>query len=248
MPYLQASPADLQRAFRISDEDLPDAAVIVGVLNTRAYGEYLTSIWPTAREIVERVWLVEADGQRVWYIATFGGAMAATYAHLAVKLGARAVFQFGVMGGLQDGWDVGDVLVPDVIIGRDGVSRQLSRNRPIVPERSLTSALTQTLSANGRGVRTGTLVTTTTISFERPTDIARWRRAGYAGVEMEAAATLGVAAHFGVPATSAFVLMDNLAVDHTVFAVTDADRLRIRTAREAMERSVPDVLASSIGS
>lgn len=63
---------------------------------------------------------------------------------------------------------------------------------------------------------------------------------------MEAAATLAVAAHFGVPATSAFVLMDNLAVDHTVFAVTDADRRRIRTAREAMERSVPIVLASSV--
>lgn len=248
MPYLQASPADLQRAFGISDEDLPDAAVIVGVLNTRAYGDYLAGIWPTARELVEHLWLVEADGQRVWYIATFGAAMAATYTHLAVKLGARAVFQFGVMGGLQDGWDVGDVLVPDVIIGRDGVSRQLSRNQPITPEHALTVALTHALSANGLGVRTGTLVTTTTISFERPTDISRWQRAGFAGVDMEAAATLAVAAHFGVPATSAFVLMDNLAVDHTVFAVTDADRLRIRTAREVMERSVPAVMASSIGS
>ncbi len=103
------------------------------------------------------------------------------------------------------------------------------------------------LSANGRRVRTGILVTTTTISLERSTDISRWRRAGYAGVEMEAAATLAVAAHFGVPATSAFVLMDNLAVDHTVFALTDADRLRIRTAREAMERAVPVVLASFAG-
>jgi hypothetical protein len=140
MPYLQASAADLQRVHHIGDDDLPEAAVLVGVSSFRRYGQYLTAIWPAAREVAERLWLIETNGRRVWHVATFGGAMAATYAHLAVNLGARAIFQFGLVGSLQNGWEVGD--------------------------------------------------------------------------------------------------------GHTLFNLTDADRLRIRTAREAMERCVPEVLVS----
>lgn len=77
-------------------------------------------------------------------------------------------------------------------------------------------------------------MTTTTIAFERTSDIARWRRCGYAGVEMECAATVSVAAHMGVPATAAFTPMDNLAVGHTVFTRSDEDRRRVSAAKNAI--------------
>lgn len=247
MPYLDASSADLQRSFRLADGDLPHGAVLVGTLSISAYQGFLRTLWPGAREVEERVTLVHADGRNIWFIVAFGAALAATFAHLAVKLGARAVLQLGAIGGLQPGWEIGQILVPYQVIGRDGVSRQLSRNRPLVTDPAMSAALTSELAASGLIVKHGMLVTTTTIAFERPMDIARWGRAGYAGVEMEAAATMAVATHFGVPAAGAFVLFDDLASARTVFALSDDDRRRARAAREPLARAAAMVVARASG-
>jgi purine-nucleoside phosphorylase len=102
------------------------------------------------------------------------------------------------------------------------------------------------LDGSGLTIRSGTVVSTTTIAFERPSDIARWRRAGYVGVEMEAAATLAVAARYGVRAAGAFVLLDNLAADHTVFSLTDDERARVRAAREPMTRAAVSALTRAM--
>jgi uridine phosphorylase len=246
MPYLEASAADLQRSFAIADADLPDAAVILGSLRRAAYQEWLGTMWPQARQVDERITHVEIDGCRLWFVVTFGAAMAATFAHLAVRLGAGGIVQLGAIGGLQFGWQVGDVVIPTQVIGRDGVSRQLTRNRPLTPDPSLMAEIGTRLERSGLTIRSGTLVSTTTIAFERPRDIARWRRAGYVGVEMEAAATFAVAAHYGVKAAGAFVLLDNLAADHTVFSLTDDERVRVRAAREPMTRAAVSALTRAM--
>ena len=238
MPYLDASPASLQRMIRVADADLPDAAVLMGQWSQAAYFERVRAIWPDARETEGHSLVIEEQGRRVWITVVFGAAMAATLAHLAAKLGARAIVQIGSMGGLADGWRVGDVLVPSLVVGRDGVSRQLSRNKSIEPNSRLSSALCEELRSRlgPDTIRSGTLVTTTTIALERTSDIARWRRSGYVGVEMECAATLGIASHFGIPTAGAFVLMDNLAEDHTVFMLSDEDARRIKAGKDAILR------------
>lgn len=111
MPYLDATPAALQRMFGIADTDLPDAALVVGQWGQGPYFEHVRSIWPDARDIEEHSILIDAGGRRIWVSVVFGAAMAATVAHFAVKLGARALIQTGSMGGLAPGWNVGDVLV-----------------------------------------------------------------------------------------------------------------------------------------
>lgn len=173
-------------------------------------------------------------GERV-----FGAAMAATITHFAVKLGARAVIQIGSMGGLATGWNVGDVLVPSSVVGRDGVSRQLSRGRPIEPSARLSQHLADELAARLTGIplRRGPLVTTTTISLERSADVSRWRRSGFAGVEMECAATLATAHHLGATATGAFVLVDNIAEGHAFYDLDDGQEDRVRRAKDPVLRS-----------
>jgi uridine phosphorylase len=176
MPYFDATPAALQRMFGIADTDLPDAALVVGQWGQGPYFEHARSIWPDARDIEEHSILIDAGGRRIWVSVVFGAAMAATVAHFAVKLGARALIQTGSMGGLAPGWNVGDVLVPSLVVGRDGVSRQLSRNKPIEPNGDLSGRLTSELAnrLQTSAVRRGTLVSTTTISLERRSDITRW--------------------------------------------------------------------------
>ena len=239
MPYFDAAPAALQHMFGIADADLPDAAIVVGQWGQRPYFELARSIWPQARDIEEHSILVEVGGRRIWVSVVFGAAMAATVAHFAVKLGARALIQTGSMGGLAPGWNVGDVLVPSLVVGRDGVSRQLSRNKPIEPSGGLSGRLASELAdrLQPSAVRRGTLVSTTTFSFERRSDIARWKRSGFAGVEMECAATLSTARHFGAAATGAFVLIDNVADDHTFFDLTEDHETRIRAAKDAVLRA-----------
>jgi len=62
---------------------------------------------------------------------------------------------------------------------------------------------------------------------------------------MEAAATLAVASHFGVPATGAFVLYDNLGANHTIFDRSAADSRRTTSAREPMTRAAAAAVASA---
>lgn len=246
MPYLNVSRADLQRSHGLADADLPDAAILDGVWSVRGGFERLQALHPETREITERIALVEIDGRRVWVVFVFGGAMAATHAHMAAVLGARVVLQIGTYGGLAAGGRVGDVLVPAEVIGRDGVSRQLSRNRPIVADPSLRRGLRDQLRAGGIEAQDGTLVSTTTIALERHRDIRRWMRAGYAGVEMEAAATLSTAQHFGLPAAGGFVLIDNIGSDHTVFDLSADERHRVRDARDALlSAAIASVAAAS---
>lgn len=234
MPYLEADPADLQRSHALAGADLPDAAVLFGAWSLSGRVEQLRARYAAARQVMERTALVEVDGRRVWVIFVFGGAMAATHAHLAAVLGARAILQVGTFGGLVPRARVGDVLLPSLVIGRDGVSRQLSRNLPIAPDAVLRRTLDRELRQRRIEPSDGTLVSTTTIALERPRDIRRWVRAGYAGVEMEAAATISTAQHFGIPAAGGFVLIDNVGSDHTVFALTDDERERVHDARDTL--------------
>jgi len=247
MPYLDANATDLQRSHGLADADLPDAAILDGVWNVRAAWERVARLAPNVREVSERIALIEIDGSRVWYVFVLGGAMAATHAHHAAVLGARVILQLGTFGGLAAEGAVGDVLLPSEVIGRDGVSRQLSRNRPIRPDPTLRGLLEEQLQAVGVTPRDGTLVSTTTIVLERPRDISRWVRAGYAGVEMEAAATLSTANHFGVPSAGALVLIDNVGSGHTVFALSDDERLRVKTAREQVFNTALSVAGSAAG-
>ena len=141
MPYFDAPASSLQRMFGIADRDLPDAAVVLGQWGQGGYFQHLRDIWPETREIEEHTALIGADGRQIWVSVVFGAPMAATIAHFAVRLGARAVIQIGSMGGLTPGWNIGDVLVPSLVIGRDGVSRQLSRSKAIEPDAELSRHL-----------------------------------------------------------------------------------------------------------
>jgi uridine phosphorylase len=247
MPYFDAPPASLQRMFGIADANLPEAAIVVGQWGQIPYFDLVRTIWPKARDVEEHSILIEEAGRRIWISVVFGAAMAATIAHYAARLGAQAILQIGSMGGLAGGWRVGDVLVPSLVVGRDGVSRQMCRNGRVEPSARLSSSLRDQVASllSDATVRSGTLVSTTTISFETQRDIARWRRSGYVGVEMECAATISTAAHFGVPSAGAFVLIDNIADGHTFFTVIDEDERRVRLARTAVLRaSVAAVVAA----
>ena len=244
MPYLTASATDLQRIHRVRDADLPDGAVLYGIWSAAAGEAEIRTLFPDARPAAERTVLVEIDGRRVWVIWCYGAAMASSHAHVAAALGARAILQVGSFGGLATDGRVGDVLVPRRVLGKDGVSRQQSKGAVIEMDEGLRDRLEAALIAEGATTIDGLLLTTTSISLERDQDIRRWMRAGYAGVEMEAAATAAMARHFGVPTAGAFVLWDNIGVGHTIFTRSEEDRARSKLAQDQILRAAVEVAAT----
>jgi purine-nucleoside phosphorylase len=245
VPYLTASAADLQRIHRVLDADLPHAAVLYGVWSAESFDSEVRSLYPDARSVAERTLAVVAAGRLIWLVHVFGAAMAASHAHLAASLGARSILQVGSFGGLATDGKVGDVLVPSRVLGKDGVSRQQSKGAPIQMDAPLRMQLAGALAAAGATTIDGLLISTTTISLERDRDVRRWVRAGYAGVEMEAAATAAMARHFGIPTAGAFVLWDNIGVGHTIFNRSDEDRERTRIAQLRILRAAVETAAAS---
>jgi uridine phosphorylase len=246
VPYLTAAAHDLQRVYRVRDENLPEALVLYGIWSATAGEAEIRALFPAARPATERTVLVELDGRRVWVAWVYGAAMASSHAHLAAVLGARSILQVGSYGGLATDGKVGDVLVPSRVLGKDGVSRQQSKGVPIDMDPGLRARLNAALVAGGATTIDGLLISTTTISLERDSDVRRWLRAGYAGVEMEAAATAAMARHFDVPTAGAFVLWDNIGVGHTIFTRTDADRERTRLAQDLILRAAVEVAAAAV--
>lgn len=243
VPYLTASAADLQRIHRVRDDDLPDAAVLYGIWSAATGEAEIRALFPEARPAAERTVLVEVGGRQVWLTWCYGAAMASSHAHLAAVLGARAILQVGSYGGLATDGRVGDVLVPSRVLGKDGVSRQQSKGAPIDMDPRLRADLDSALRAAGATTIDGLLITTTSISLERDSDVRRWMRAGYAGVEMEAAATAAMARHFNVPTAGAFVLWDNIGVGHTIFTRSEEDRERTKLAQNQILRAAIEVAA-----
>jgi len=244
VPYLSASALDLQRIHHVRDADLPDAAVLYGIWSAAAGEAEIRALFPDARPAAERTVLVERNGRRVWLTWCYGAAMASSHAHVAAALGARAILQVGSYGGLATAGRVGDVLVPSRVLGKDGVSRQQSKGAAIDMDAGLRDQLDAALVAQGATTIDGLLISTTSISLERDQDIRRWMRAGYAGVEMEAAATAAMARHFGVPTAGAFVLWDNIGVGHTIFTRSEEDRERTQLAQDQILRAAVEVAAA----
>ena len=98
----------------------------------------------------------------------------------------------------------------------------------------LTGSLVYDSKAGEFEFREGPVFTTPAFMAERWEDILRWEREGYAGVEMEAATTLAVAQHFGVPCACLAYLLDNLIEEHDILDVTESQRQTIHGRRNLL--------------
>jgi purine-nucleoside phosphorylase len=89
----------------------------------------------------------------------------------------------------------------------------------------------------------GPVFNTPAFMAEKWEDVLRWQAEGYAGVEMEAATTYAIAAHFGVPAACLLYLLDNLIEERAITHNTAEERARI-LARRALVEDVALALAT----
>ena len=166
------------------------------------------------------------DGRPVTVQSTgMGGPSAAIVCEELVALGARTLIRIGTCGALDPALALGDLLAADAVLPADGTSAALGADGLLRPDPGLTAAL-----AAAAGGRAGLVVSTDLFYDDRPGLARRWREAGAAAVEMEAAALLAVAARHGARAACLLAVSDLIEADAVEAPTAPGPRLE----REAL--------------
>jgi DeoD family purine-nucleoside phosphorylase len=149
------------------------------------------------------------------------------------ELGARTLLRTGTCGALDPELGLGDLLVIEDALARDGVSRRLGAG----PRAAAGSELVERLSAAaGDGVRRGTVVSTD-LYYEDPESHLDRLAAGAIAVEMEAAALFTLGARLNFEA-GGILLVSNLLLP--------VERQIGEEALHAAEQRLGEVAASAL--
>jgi DeoD family purine-nucleoside phosphorylase len=147
-----------------------------------------------------------ADGEPLTIQSTgMGGPSAAIVISELVDIGARRLLRVGTCGALQEGFELGDLLIATEAITADGTSRALGAGDRVAPDPQLLGALRA-----GGGARPATVVSTDLFYEGSRDQERRWLADGAAAVEMEAATLFALAAIRGVQAATLLLVTDVL--------------------------------------
>jgi uridine phosphorylase len=136
--------------------------------------------------------------------------VAADSLEVAIALGIRKLFFFGVCGAISDDLNIGDIIVPTEIVRQEGTSYHYApAGQNVRPDDTLLKEFCTYLSQQS-DVRfcTGKTVTTDAVFRQTLNKELFWRQEGLLGVEMEMSALLTVAAFHGLPAVCMLVVSD----------------------------------------
>ena len=137
-----------------------------------------------------------------------GGPSAAIIIAELADLGARTLLRVGTCGALDDSLLLGDLLAVTDAIAEDGTSRALGAGPRTAAHPDLVSALAAETEADRP--RMATVVSTDLFYDTEPGTEERWRGAGAAAVEMEAATLFALAARRGLRAGALLIATDLL--------------------------------------
>ncbi|TMK39470.1 MAG: purine-nucleoside phosphorylase [Actinobacteria bacterium] len=135
-----------------------------------------------------------------------GGPSAAIVLEELADLGLRRAIRVGSCGALDERLALAELVVAERALADDGASRALAAADTLAADPELTVALREAAAPSVSG-----LVASTDLFYDpRPRTAERWRKAGAAAVEMEAAALFAVGHRRGVAVACVLVVSDLL--------------------------------------
>ena len=138
-----------------------------------------------------------------------GASMATVQLERLVQLGVRSFIILGIAGSLQEGVEIGHVVVGDRAVRDEGTSyHYLPPSDYAWPSPELTERVISHLRHSGVQVHIGGTWTTDAIFRETAQEVRTLAKAGILTVEMEAAALFSVARFRGVDIAAVFVVSD----------------------------------------
>ena len=242
--YKELGPADHQRMLALTEGDLPEVVLLLGVFDVhegaKRFAGYLDDVRFSRSETSVSglpYYLGTHNGTRVALSACFGGPMAAMFAHTWCGAGVATVVQLGWYGALQPGTQLGDVVVPRHAERQDGASDwYLAKGILADATPELAQAISDRLRQRDIPVNEHAIFSTPALLAESREVIADWSRHGWHGVDMETAATFAVAKHLGARRAAALLRIDDLvSEEHSIAEGLRGDH---RTFMRTRERDV----------
>lgn len=140
-----------------------------------------------------------------------GAAGAAICFQELIDCGTEAIVRLGTAGGLYDETQIGDIVVPNAAVRKDGVSAlMIPAEYPAVADPKLTVALQSALEKKAVPYRSGTILTSDLFYPSLLDDnLAFYKKAGVVAVEMECSALFVIASLRKVRAGSVLILDGN---------------------------------------
>lgn len=154
-----------------------------------------------------------------------------------LNVGAEKLIRVGTCGALQEGLDVGDVVVTTATAKFDGTTKRYEDvGYPAVATLGVTNALVDAAEAEGETVYVGPGVTDD--AFYAEDEVAYdWEEAGMLAVEMEASAIFTLARRRGAEAGAILTVDGNLVAGEQKGETEDDEELP-DDAQEGVEREV----------
>ncbi|MBM4055151.1 MAG: hypothetical protein FJ264_10880 [Planctomycetes bacterium] len=148
----------------------------------------------------------------------FGAPAAVCALEIAVVLGCRCLFVFGLCGGVGKELEVGDIVIPTEIVREEGASHHYATSEiNAYPHDDLLCELKDYLSKTGiSNVVFGKTVSTDAVFRQTKTKELSWRKRGIIGVDMEASALLTVAGYHKIPAICMLIVSDTHDLENDV--------------------------------
>ena len=141
------------------------------------------------------------------------------------NVGVETFIRVGTTGALQQGIEVGDVVVATGAAKDEGTTRRYERDTvPAVPDYGVLSALVESAEARDEPVHVGAIASDDAFYAETDDYVNAWESAGLLSVEMEAAAIFTLARRKGLRA-GALCTVDGNLVAGTQKGETDAEEL-----------------------
>ncbi|SFR93230.1 uridine phosphorylase [Halomicrobium zhouii] len=152
-------------------------------------------------------------------------------------VGVDTVLRVGTTGALQEGIEIGDMVVATGAAKDEGTTKRYEdATVPAVPDYEVLSALVDGAEANGEDVHVGPIATDDAFYAETEEYVENWEAAGLLAVEMEAAALFTLARRKGMRA-GAICTVDGNLVEGTQKGETDAEELPPK-AKNNVERAI----------
>ncbi|WP_135666006.1 nucleoside phosphorylase [Halorhabdus rudnickae] len=175
------------------------------------------------------------EGQNLTIVSTgIGSPSAAIAIEELANVGVETLIRVGTTGGLQQGIEIGDMVVATAAAKNEGTSdRYESPEYPAVADYDVLTSLVETAEANDENVHVGPIATDDAFYNEPEEIVADWEEAGILAVEMEASALFTLARRRGMRA-GAICTVDGNLVEGTQKGATD-------------ERELPDKAKNNVG-
>jgi len=152
-------------------------------------------------------------------------------------VGVETLIRVGTTGALQEGIEIGDMVVANGAAKDEGTSQRYeSKSVPAVPNYDVLSSLVDAAEANDEDVHVGPIATDDAFYAETDEYINDWEAAGLLAVEMEAAALFSLCRRKGLR-SGAICTVDGNLVEGTQKGETEDEELPEK-AKNNVERAI----------